>query len=47
MVFLSERLQGLDSLDRAIDHVTFVQAPILLTQQMMKECSLGLGDEVL
>jgi hypothetical protein len=46
MTFLSGRIGGLDSLDRAMDHVTFVETPRLLTEDAMRRCALGLGDEV-
>lgn len=46
VAFITDRIGGLDSVDQAMDHITFVQSTILLTEDMMQKCSLGYGDDV-
>jgi hypothetical protein len=46
VAFLSGRLGGLDSVDRAIDHLRFVETDRLLTEETMRRCSIGVGDDV-
>jgi hypothetical protein len=44
--FLTGRIGGLDGLDRPLDHLRFVETDRLLTEESMRRCALGVGDDV-
>ena len=47
IAFLSDRMgMSGDSVDRAVDHLTFVESPMILTEDAMRRCSVGPGDDV-
>jgi hypothetical protein len=46
IAFLSDRINNLDSVDRALDHLTFVEESKILTEEAARRCALGPGDDV-